>query len=94
MSSENGYSDELYFSERLSSVFDRNTAISSLIQFFNKYHWGPPEYVVCGNANTPCDQPVIKGRNLLLAERLEASCLGFRHASAPIAAKPNAFEPK
>jgi hypothetical protein len=93
MSSENGYSDELYFSERLSSVFDRNTAISSLVQFFNKYHWGPPEYVVCGDASTPCDQPVIKG-SFLTAERMEATGLGFRHASAPVAAKPNAFEPK
>ena len=75
------YSEELYFGEGLQTVFARSSAIAKLVQFFNTYHWGPPEYEICGDANTPADQPVIRGRHFLVPECMEAASLGFRRIS-------------
>ncbi len=79
--SKQDYSDELYFGESLQSVFARGSAIQNLIHFFNQYHWGPPDYEVCGDVKTPANQPVIRGR-FLPAECMEAASLGFRRVPA------------
>ena len=74
--SDDHYHHALYFDKSLSSEFDKNVAISSLVGFLNNYHWGPAPHVVCGCAKTESDEPVILG-TLLTGEVMKAKSLGF-----------------
>ncbi len=75
--SDSKYRHELYFCENLVDVFARSNALRNFSNGLNNCSHGKVNYDVCGNLDTPSDQPVIKA-DLLEIEISIAKDLGFK----------------
>lgn len=73
---ERKHTHAVYFGSDLVEAGQRSLAVSLLVDSFRKGAWGKVDYNICGDAETPNDQPVMTA-TLLPPEKAAANKYGL-----------------